>query len=169
MRGGQRRLRDRENSNATTAVTRPDKKTICKYTTTVTGWLVDAAWMDGRTNGRPQPRKRVDTQTDTTDGPAAGVRTRLTDTLRASFVAAAAVAMPVAAAASSSVAAAVAHGKWPPVSTPIDCAAQHPPQPPPPPPPPPLLSPQHWWQQWRQQPQPTSLTDDDDGLRRKTH
>ncbi|CAI6348704.1 unnamed protein product [Macrosiphum euphorbiae] len=152
MRGGRRGWRDRENSKA--ATTRTDKKTICKYTTAVTGRLVDAARTDTRTNGRPRPWRRVYTQTDTTDGPAAGVRTRLTDTLRAFFVAAAAVAVPVAAAA------VVAHGKWPPVSTPIDCAAQHPP-----PPPPSLLSPR----QWRQQPQPTSLTDDDDGLRRKTY
>jgi len=77
---------------------------------------------------------------DTTDGPAAGVRARLTDTLRAYSVVAAAVAVPVAAAASSSTLLAVAHGKWPPVSTPIDCAAQRPP----------LPSPRR--QQWRQQP-----------------
>jgi len=154
MRGGQRRWQNQENPNAAAAaVTRTEKKLFV----TTRRRTLDAAWMDGWTNGRPRPRRRVNTQTDTTDGPAAGVRTRLTDTLRAFFVAATAVAVPVAAAA------AVAHGKWPPVSTPIDCAAQHP-LPPPPPPPPPLLSPQ----QWRQQPQLTSLTEDNDGLGQKT-
>lgn len=80
MRGGQRGWRDRENSNAVVeaATTRTEKKTIFKYTTAVTGWLVDAARTDTRTNGRTDDHGHGNVwthrRTRQTDRPPAYVR-----------------------------------------------------------------------------------------------